>query len=101
MLTKNFRDLYVKQTKNFLIGHMVERVTKRGESFYRIPEGPIQFTQRLWFEHLEHGDECGGGLWFEDRELIDYDGVGVLPLEIVDALESMGFNCNEQRKYGY
>jgi hypothetical protein len=48
---------------------------------------------RGWFEHNELGDECGGGLWFEaDGTLYDYDGVYMIPLEVLAALKAEGFN---------
>ena len=55
-------------------------------------------TQRGWFEHNEHGDEYGGGLWFKGAELVDYDGIGgYLPKEILDALEAIGFDISEMK----
>lgn len=42
------------------------------------------------FEHNDLGDECGGGLLFEDGELVDYDGVAVLPREVITALREHG-----------
>ena len=55
-------------------------------------------TQRGWFEHNEHSDEYGGGLWFKDSELVDYDGIGgYLPKEVLDALEGIGFDVDEMR----
>ena len=51
-----------------------------------------------WFEHEDYGDEYGGGLWFKDGELVDYDGIAdYLPTEILDALEGQGFNVDEMR----
>lgn len=44
-----------------------------------------------WFEHHEYGDECGGGLWFDGTELIDYDGVATLPKEVWDKLQELGY----------
>jgi len=52
--------------------------------------------QRGYFEHLIHGDERGGGLWFEDNVLTDYDGVAVLPKEVYTALREMGFVVPEE-----
>lgn len=41
-----------------------------------------------YFEHIELGDNCGGGLWFDEKNnLIDYDGVAVLPREVRDTLQ--------------
>ena len=46
-----------------------------------------------WFEHHEYGDEYGGMLWFEDDgTLYDYDGVYMVPLEVLTALKAEGFN---------
>ncbi len=44
-----------------------------------------------YFEHNELGDECGGGLWFEGDELVDYDGVFELPKEVREALIAEGY----------
>lgn len=48
-------------------------------------------AQYGYFEHNELGDECGGGLWFDDRLLLDYDGVYELPQEVQDALINASF----------
>jgi len=40
-----------------------------------------------YFEHDTLGDECGGGLWFDnDLKLEDYDGVFELPSEVKNIL---------------
>ena len=50
------------------------------------------------FEHKVYGDEYGGGLWFENKELYDYDGIpGYVPREICDALEKEGFDMSYGR----
>lgn len=52
---------------------------------------------RGWFEHEEHGDEYGGGLWFDnDMNLTDYDGVFELPKEVIQAIRSLGFYVGEE-----
>ena len=71
--------------------------TKRFEvGVHEYSEGmPYQYG---WFEHNDYGDEYGGGLWFKDRELVDYDGIGgYLPKEILDALEANGFDVEEMK----
>lgn len=35
-----------------------------------------------------------GGLWFEGKELIEYDGVFSLPTEIINKLEELGYNAD-------
>ena len=52
------------ETKNFDVGISVE-------------------GDRGYFEHHRYGEEVGGGLWFEDGELIDYDGTFELPMEVL------------------
>ncbi len=41
-----------------------------------------------YFEHNELGDECGGGLWFINNALTDYDGVYELPKQVEQALQA-------------
>ena len=48
-----------------------------------------------YFEHDEYGDECGGGLWFESKALVDYDGVGELDTEVIDKLAELGYDVSE------
>lgn len=44
---------------------------------------------RGYFEHETHGEM--GGLWFDGKELSDYDGVYSLPKQVIDALRQMGY----------
>ena len=47
---------------------------------------------------IESGGEdwyAEGGLWFEDNTLIDYDGVGELPTEIINKLKELGIDVSE------
>lgn len=51
-----------------------------------------------WFELYDDatgGDDwyAEGGLWFEGKELTDYDGVAGLPVCIIKKLEELGYNC--------
>jgi len=64
-----------------------------------------------FFEHDEYGDGCGGGLWFEDKELcsgglwfedkelVDYDGVAMLPQEVWFALKELGISWDGEDDY--
>ena len=49
-------------------------------------------TEYGYFENVKTGS--GGGLWFEGRELIDYDGVFELPKDVVDMLAGAGYDLN-------
>jgi len=50
-----------------------------------------------YFEHNELGDECGGGLWFDDElKLTDYDGVFELPNEVKVTLYKFGYIRKEE-----
>ena len=41
-----------------------------------------------YFENNKYGEEVGGGLWFEDGALVDYDGIFELPLEVANELKN-------------
>ena len=49
---------------------------------------------RGYFEHDDLGE--GGGLWFTDWELVDYDGVYELPEEVVKAIKILDFSLGEE-----
>lgn len=51
----------------------------------------FDYGTRGYFEHNDLGDEWGGGLWFEGKELRDYDGVFALPKEVATCLRENGF----------
>jgi len=51
-----------------------------------------------YFEHNYFGDELGGGLWFENNELVDYDGVYTLSEEVIEKIESLGFVVEDSFK---
>jgi hypothetical protein len=46
----------------------------------------------VYFEHNEVGDDYAGGMWFKNKELIDYDGVFELHSELIELMEKEGFN---------
>jgi hypothetical protein len=47
-----------------------------------------------WFDwYIEELDEYEeGGLWFDENELTDYDGVFSLPEQLITFLEEQGYN---------
>lgn len=49
-------------------------------------------TSYGYFENTVHGG--GGGLWFEWKELYDYDGVAELPKAVIDMLVGAGYNLD-------
>lgn len=54
-----------------------------------------------YFENNKTGS--GGGLWFEGKEILDYDGVSELPKEVEEALKNAGFeeaHWNEEDEGG-
>ena len=53
-------------------------------------------TNYGYFEHNEHGEDCGGGLWFVGKELTDYDGVFELPKTVADALIQAGYHLEPE-----
>ncbi len=46
---------------------------------------------RGYFEHLIYGEDAGGGLWFEGKELVDYDGVYELPADVIAGIRELRF----------
>jgi len=53
-------------------------------------------TSYGYFEHPLRGDECGGGLWFEGKTLIDYDGVSILPSAVCELLTLAGYRVDDE-----
>jgi hypothetical protein len=49
-----------------------------------------------YFEHEDYGDEWGGGLWFEGKNLIDYDGVYELPSEVIAGIRELGYIVTQE-----
>jgi len=47
-----------------------------------------------YFEHDDFGE--GGGLWFnEAKELVDYDGVMILPKNVEQAIHEAGYKLED------
>lgn len=42
-----------------------------------------------YFEHDDYGE--GGGLWFANNSLYDFDGCSILPANVKSAIEQCGF----------
>jgi hypothetical protein len=53
-------------------------------------------AQVEWIVHA-HDEEYYEviGLWFDDKTLSDYDGVFELPVQLLDWLTELGYNCEE------
>lgn len=56
-----------------------------------------------YFEHHTLGDESAGGLWFQKSEndptrleLIDYDGVVAMPIQVFNWLKEQGFIVSKE-----
>ena len=47
-----------------------------------------------YFEHNKYGDELSGGLWFENDNLVDFDGVMVLPKDVCKGIKILGYKCD-------
>jgi hypothetical protein len=85
-LTRNV-DLYeensfgVTREQNAVETHFTACVKPDGNGWFEVDGGVDWYAE--------------GGLWFEGKTLVDYDGVYSLPEEIVELLENNGFNCDE------
>ena len=57
-------------------------------------------SQRGFFEWGSNDGRwyAEGGLWFEDNELVDYDGVFSLAKEIIQKLHEQGFNVESMAR---
>jgi len=53
-----------------------------------------QANDYVYFEHDKEGDNDAGGMWFNNKELVDYDGVFELPKEVIEYMEKEGYNMN-------
>lgn len=50
-----------------------------------------------YFEHDTLGDECGGGLWFDENKiLLDADGTSSVPISVAIGLRKHGFHVDEE-----
>ena len=48
-----------------------------------------------YFEHNQLGEDCSGSLRFDlANNLVDYDGVFSLPLEVIETLRAMGITVS-------
>ena len=61
----------------------------------------IDDTEKGWEFQADADDEdtyCSGNFYIDDEApklIIDYDGAFELPLQVIIALEHMGYNCND------
>ena len=49
-------------------------------------------AQYGYFEHLMLGEDRAGGLWFDGKEIVDFDGVSELPKEVTGFLKENGYS---------
>lgn len=55
---------------------------------------PVSEPDQIYFEHNRVGDDCAGHMWFENRTLIDYDGVFELPKQIITYMSHIGYDMS-------
>lgn len=55
-------------------------------------------TDYGYFDHDVQGE--GGGLWFEGKQLVDYDGRACLPREVAEALLRAGYELEHTEYVG-
>jgi len=70
---------------------------KEAEVRLQVSVGIHDHGESGWFELYDEetgGDEwyAEGGLWFDGKELVDYDGVFALPQCVCDCLRTHGFD---------
>ena len=78
---------------NKIEGSTTEPSTSRVKNTDNFEVGIREDNKTGWFHHHKYGDEFGGGLWFENNKLTDYDGISdFLPDEVIEAIVNFGFN---------
>jgi len=50
-----------------------------------------------YFEHEDFGEELGGGLWFKNKELVDFDGTYSLPSDVAEGIIKLGFKVDKDQ----
>lgn len=71
-------DELIKKTKNYTVGI-------RPDEQY----GYFESNSDDEYDYVE------GGLWFENDELVDFDGTYSLPIEVIDAIIELGFRVDK------
>lgn len=57
--------------------------------------GIVQIDPKSNYGYWEFKDGSeGGGLWFDNNELVDYDGHYILPKSVVNALRDYGYELD-------
>ena len=72
------------------------------------PTEKVIMTYNIWIDKIKQrggfemysnsNHHAEGGLWFRENELVDYDGMFSLDLNIIDQLDKWGFNVDAMRK---
>ena len=58
--------------------------------------GIVKISPESSYGYWEFKDGSeGGGLWFDNNELVDFDGHYLLPKSIVNALREYGFSLDD------
>ena len=70
---------------------------KEAEVKLQVSVGIDEHSEYGWFEMYDEATGGGdwyaeGGLWFNGKELVDYDGVYALPQCVCDCLRQHGFD---------
>jgi hypothetical protein len=53
-----------------------------------------------YFEHNTVGEDLAGRMWFEDDNLVDYDGVFSLPDDVIKQMTDKGYNMGYATEEG-
>lgn len=82
-----------------LIDTLQDQLLEAGGFLGDAPEPETRATVRGWTVALDEpdyawferdSDGTGGGLWFEDGALVDYDGVSCLPAAVAEGIRQLG-----------
>ncbi len=67
--------------------------SEEGYGYFEYEEEQTEEEKEMFGE--QESDYAEGMLKFEDLELIDYDGVGELPEEVINLIHQLGYKTNE------
>ena len=71
---------------------------KNGVYDFKFDSGEwVSISEGGWEYQEDEDDEDSyseGGLWFENRELVDFDGAYELPKKVISALKKLGYKID-------
>lgn len=101
MKTQDFKKQF-KVVEGLVLENSFGVVKSEDDVVINVSVGYRAKDDRGWFEIYDEktgGEDwySEGGLWFDGKELTDYDGCFSLPSFVMDCLEKQGLDCSFMR----